>query len=202
MKNLYLLRHGMTRANEEKLYCGASDLPLSERGTAELLSKKENYRYPDITGCDVVTSGMLRTEQTLDMIYGGIEHRGSPSLRELDFGIFELKSYDELKEQNDYIAWISGDNIKNRCPGGESGEEMQKRVISELSRLLQSDRDVCIVTHGGVIAIIMGFLFPDCDKNMYEWQPGPGNGYRVSFNGENGIFYCTIPEKINCKLVN
>ena len=33
---IYLIRHGKTEANEKHLYCGSTDLPLSEAGKAEL----------------------------------------------------------------------------------------------------------------------------------------------------------------------
>ena len=39
--NLYLLRHGKTLANEKKLYCGFTDLLLSEKGIEELALLKE-----------------------------------------------------------------------------------------------------------------------------------------------------------------
>ena len=34
--SIYLIRHGKTEANEKRLYCGSTDLPLSEKGRAEL----------------------------------------------------------------------------------------------------------------------------------------------------------------------
>ena len=33
---VYLIRHGKTEANEKRLYCGSTDLPLSEKGREEL----------------------------------------------------------------------------------------------------------------------------------------------------------------------
>lgn len=33
---LYLIRHGKTEANERHLYCGSTDLPLSNAGIREL----------------------------------------------------------------------------------------------------------------------------------------------------------------------
>ena len=33
---IYLIRHGKTLANERKLYCGSTDLSLSEQGREEL----------------------------------------------------------------------------------------------------------------------------------------------------------------------
>ncbi len=35
------------------------------------------------------------------------------------------------------------------------------------------------MTHGGVIAAIMAYLFPGEGKNRYEWQPGAGGGYEI-----------------------
>ena len=39
--------------------------------------------------------------------------------------------------------------------------------------------DTCIITHGGVIASIMEYLFPKENKNRYQWQPKPGHGYVI-----------------------
>ena len=33
---IYLIRHGKTEANELHLYCGSTDLPLSQSGREEL----------------------------------------------------------------------------------------------------------------------------------------------------------------------
>ena len=66
--SIYLIRHGKTRANEEHRYCGSTDLPLSEGGRAELNAL--TYRLPE--GLRFVTSGMLRTEQTLQALFGDV----------------------------------------------------------------------------------------------------------------------------------
>jgi len=36
---LILIRHGKTEANEKHLYCGSTDIPLSDGGKAELIEK-------------------------------------------------------------------------------------------------------------------------------------------------------------------
>ena len=51
----------------------------------------------------------LRTEQTLRLIYGEAPHEIWPELLEISFGIFEGKSYDELKGLAEYEAWLAGD---------------------------------------------------------------------------------------------
>ena len=37
---MILIRHGKTEANEKHLYCGSTDLPLSEGGKSELTERK------------------------------------------------------------------------------------------------------------------------------------------------------------------
>lgn len=176
---LILLRHGKTEANEKHLYCGFRVLPLSEAGIVELRELKNIIAYPDIAGYRVVTSGMRRCDDTLSIIFGGTRHEVEPDLREMNFGRFEMRSYEEMKNDPEYIAWISCDNDANLTPGGESGKQMKARVLAALERLLDDGRDALLVVHGGVIAAIMEWLFSDECKNCYEWQPKPGRGYIV-----------------------
>ena len=168
---IYLIRHGKTEANEKHLYCGSTDLPLSDTGKAEL----QNLRY-DIKNVRFITSGMKRTIETLRIRFGDVPYEVEPRFREVDFGIFEMHSYEELKDTPEYQAWLAGDNEANIPPQGESGAQMKARVLTAFSELRE---DTCVITHGGVIAAIMEHLFPGENKNRYEWQPKPGLGYIV-----------------------
>lgn len=172
---VYLIRHGRTEANEKWLYCGSSDLPLSDGGREELRS----LRYP-IKDVRFVTSGMRRTDETLRILFGDVAFETEPRFREVDFGDFELYSYGELKDTAAYQDWLSGDNEANIPPNGESGLQMRQRVLAAFSELRE---DTAIITHGGVIAVIMEYLFPNENKTRYDWQPKPGHGYAVSEKG-------------------
>ena len=175
---LYLIRHGKTEANLRHQYCGSTDLSLSPIGQQELLSLRA--QYPDLSHCRFLTSGMRRTEETLLLLFGDVPHSIDPRLREMDFGIFELGSYETLKDTPAYHAWISGDNEANVPPGGESGERMRRRVLEALTEILAAGQDTVILTHGGVIACILAPLFPQAKKSRYQWQPQPGHGYAVT----------------------
>lgn len=174
MSIIYLIRHGRTRANERHLYCGSTDIPLSPDGAAEL----RLLRYPPIQA-QYLTSGMTRTNETLRILFGNVPYREAPEFREMDFGIFEMRGYDELKEDPAYLEWITGDNEKNVPPGGESGKEMVSRVLSAFDGLERAGKNTVLITHGGVIAAIMASRFPEEGKNRYQWQPAPGRGYRM-----------------------
>ena len=179
---VYLIRHGMTEANEKHLYCGSTDLPLSDAGRDAL----SDLRYAVSCG-KFLTSGMRRTEETLQRLFGEVPHEMDARFREVDFGDFEMKSYEELKDDAAYQAWISGENEKNVPPHGESGDAMTRRVISAFRDVLSSGEDTVIVTHGGVIAAIMQSLFPEAGKHRYAWQPKPGHGYKVTESGYEAI---------------
>ena len=170
---LILIRHGMTEANEKHLYCGSTDLPLSEAGRAALARRS----LPALADLRIVTSGLLRCEQTLEALYGDVPHKTDAAFREMDFGAFEMRSYEQMKDEPAYLEWISGENEANVCPGGESGNQMKARVLAGIERLRADGRDTILVTHGGVIAAIMANLFPNENRNLYQWQPVPGGGY-------------------------
>ena len=179
---LYLIRHGKTQANEQHLYCGSTDIGLSAKGIEEL--EKKHYILPD--DCRFITSGMKRTVQTLEILFGKRDYTADERFREIDFGVFEMKSYEQLKDCREYKEWISGDNENNIPPHGESGNMVRERVIPAVKEILESSSDTAIISHGGVIAIIMEYLFPDEGKNRYQWQPKQGCGYVVE-NGKYSI---------------
>ena len=195
MKRCMLIRHGRTEANEKWLYCGSTDLSLSDAGREELLVLRREADYPPAAGLRFATSGMRRTEETLSLLFGEGEHAALPGFREMDFGVFEMRSYEAMKEDPEYLAWITGDNTVNVCPGGESGAMMEARVL-EAWRELERGPDTLLVTHGGPIAAIMAHLFPDESKNRYEWQPKNGRGFLLERDRETGPWrYRAIPEE-------
>jgi len=169
---IYLIRHGKTLANEQHLYCGSTDLPLTEAGREEL--KEKHYAIKNVR---FLTSGMKRTNETLQILFGDVPFEVDPRFREVDFGIFEMHSYEELKCTSDYQAWLMGDNDANIPPMGESGSQMRKRVLEAFEEI---DEDTCIITHGGCVAAIMEHFFPEENKNRYQWQPRNGCGYCIS----------------------
>ena len=94
---VYLIRHGKTEANEKHLYCGSTDLPLSEGGRKEL-----SQLHYEIKNARFLTSGMKRTNETLKILFGDVPYEEDPRFREVDFGVFEMHSYEELKDNSAY----------------------------------------------------------------------------------------------------
>ena len=193
MKRIMLLRHGRTEANDRWLYCGSTDLPLSPSGREALKEKIPQAEAVELENCEVYISPMLRARETLSVLWG-IEGVEEPDLREMDFGIFEMQSYDQLKDTEDFQIWCSGDNDKNICPGGESGEQMRRRVLDAFARIVDRSGDSLLVFHGGPIAAVMEHLFPQEGKNRYQWQPKNGSGYVILLDGNHPVCYNTFLE--------
>lgn len=190
-QTVYLLRHGRTEANRRRLYCGSTDLPLSPEGMAELRRLAARGGYPPITGLRVITSGLRRTAETLLAIYGPTPFETEPGFREMDFGDFEGKSYEMLRDDGAYQAWIAGDNEKNRCPNGESGADMTRRVLAAWERVVRDGRDALLVIHGGPIAAILQSLEPERGESRYRLQPENGHGWRVTL--QTGVLLQKTP---------
>ncbi len=185
---LVLIRHGRTEANERRLYCGSTDLPLSPAGAEALRTAGAEALRRRFGGFRFLSSGMRRCDETLRILFGEVPFEVEPRFAEMDFGGFEMRAFGELKDDPAYLAWISGDNEANVAPGGESGRQMEARVFKALDELLGRGGDAVLVTHGGPIAAIMARLFPDEGKNRYEWLPKNGGGYIVEI-GDGAILW-------------
>ena len=125
MNRLVLLRHGRTEGTERHLYYGATDLPLLEDGVQNLQLAAARGVYPSPDGFTFVTSGMLRANQTLRAIYGDVPFSVIDDLREVNFGIFEMKSYEELK--NEMVYQDSQATGFGTCRRGENHSQTAKR---------------------------------------------------------------------------
>jgi len=183
MKTLYLIRHSLTGANEQHLYCGHTDISLSENGRRLAVSMASERPLPE---CDIyATSGMKRTCETLSILTGVTDFEVMPDLMEMNFGTFEMRSYEQLSGNPDYIRWIEDESGCVACPGGESRRTFSQRIQRSISDvLLRNAASMMIVCHGGVIANIMQNWFPEEDRHFYQWQPKACRGYAVTI--ENG----------------
>ena len=176
MKTVYLIRHGMTEANEKRLYCGRTDLPLSKKGREGLIRLKDTVVYPETD--TLVASGLRRSAETASILYGREPDIIMRELNEMDFGEFEMKGYEDLKGDPEYQRWITGDGSE-ACPKGESRDSFGKRAAAGYERIMASEASsAAVICHGGTIVCIMDKLFEGI-KNFYEWQPDFGRGYRL-----------------------
>lgn len=163
-----LIRHGLTTYNEEKRYLGATDLPLSMRGKAALkpIDVCWDHRL-------FLSSDLRRCMETAELLFPGISIHPLSTLREMNFGEWEGKTYADLKHDPAYCKWLD-DPASVTPPCGESTHQFERRVESALSQILSllEESNVAhavVVTHGGVIRQLLTQYAP-VKKKFFEWH--------------------------------
>ncbi len=175
-----VVRHGLTEANDKGIYIGKTDLPLSDKGVAELYTKADEFDYPPVHR--VYSSPLKRCTETAEILFPSAQVTVIDELTELDMGEFENRSVSELIDREDYKKWLKGGK-DTRPPGGESLEELTARTYRALHGIITDMMETgitqaAVVTHAGIISNMMScFGIPKFDPNRL--QPAPGEGYEI-----------------------
>ena len=182
---LYIIRHGATKSNKRHAYLGNTNEPLSNEGGEQIIFYNEAGRYPK-ENLLIFSSPMLRCLQTKDILYPDTRAILLPEWKEIDFGRFEGKNYQDLNGDPDYQRWIDSEGV-TAFPGGESRDEFVKRSMAGLEWCIECMEDykqksaVCIV-HGGTIMAIMSSL---TGGDYYDYQVKNGQGYEIELSIKN-----------------
>ncbi len=178
--NIHFIRHGEIAETKGGAYIGVTDVSLSERGREELKNYDKSYRYPYATV--VFTSPLKRCIETCEIIYPDITPITVDELSEINFGLWEGKTADELKNDETFQKWLSGDNSV-KPPQGESSADFTRRVCLMFQKIVDGlistgHTEAVIVTHGGVIMTLLAvYGFPQ--SKPFEWACDSGCGYSI-----------------------
>mgnify|MGYP001289215295 FL=1 len=175
-----LIRHGLTKYNEEHRYLGATDIPLSEKGKAQV-EKMRAVSFPE--RFLLFTSDRLRCLETANILFPNLQPLPLKQLREIDFGDWEGKTYEQLKHLDHYIEWLKNP-FQLTPPNGEPFSAFSKRVTHAFQTILaQTEKkrlnDVVIITHGGVIRQWLTTYAP-LKKNFFAWDVPIGSVITLS----------------------
>lgn len=170
---VWLLRHGETDYNAQQKYLGRTDLSLSERGRRALTRAEFS---PEV----VYVSPLRRTAETAELLFPGARQMAVPGLQEMDFGLFEGKSWREMEHLPAYRAWVDGGCL-DAPPGGESRAQFCDRICAAVQALLDGvtaagAERLVIVAHGGTqMAALERFALPR--RDYYSWNGPLGGGF-------------------------
>lgn len=192
------IRHLQTPGNEKRQYIGRTDEELSARAVAAFRQKVPQNAHQKVPQNDpqagrmyppvqyVVASPMRRCIGTARLIYPGQEVITEPLLRECDFGAYEGKTYEELKDEPAYIRWLASGGM-SPFPDGEDPAAFRRRCVEGVKQrvlwLLDKGADsAAFVVHGGTVMAALSEL-AETDRpaggaeNFYRWQVENGCGY-------------------------
>lgn len=177
---IYFYRNGLTDSNLEGKYIGHTDVELSEDGRKQIAQMKEDYDYPYVEA--VFTSPLKRCTETAKLVHPDKQAIVINDLIEYNFGEYEGRTAEELKENKLFARWLSGEKGVEP-PFGESNEAFAERIsncfIKIVDGLLKTGTTkAAIFTHGGVIMYLLSaFGIPEAE--MHEWLMPGGCGYAV-----------------------
>lgn len=179
---IHLIRHATTEGNLAGQYIGHTDLDATEDGLRQIDKLKEDYGgYPEVDA--VFSSPLKRCLQTAKRIYPDKEPIVLEGLSEYDFGEFEGKTADELKDEEAFQVWLAGTSPETPLPFGESQIAFNERICANFVQIIDGIlksgvRSTAVVTHGGVImALMTAFALPEAP--MHEWLTPNACGYTL-----------------------
>ncbi|MCI5568805.1 MAG: histidine phosphatase family protein [Candidatus Alectryocaccobium sp.] len=182
------IRHGRTAANNERRYIGKTDEGLTYDGADELLSVRDNAEEPD----EVFSSPMKRCLQTVRVIFGNIKPVIINDWTEMDFGSFEYKNYEELKDDPDYRHWVD-EGCTGYVPNGESRSTFIKRTMRGFKDFVRECQNrqikkAAAVVHGGTIMAILSGL---TGRDYFDFMCECGHGYRTELEIKDDVAVIT-----------
>lgn len=172
---LYLIRHGESQANIDRVYAGHVDTPLTERGVEQAASIR--LILEKIPFDRVYSSDLARAWDTQKNALPGAVCQTTPLLREFDVGSLAGQSFvwhkDKIAMDRDYTPY-----------GGESPEMVCARLgrFLEMLELAPCD-NVAAFTHHGVVVCMMRKILGDgfdssllhssnCSVHVFEYTDG------------------------------
>ena len=175
VKNLFLVRHGETFFNLEDRIGGDSD--LTENGKAQARALGEYFKGKKIPF--IFTSKKKRTIQTAEPITHLQEECmivPLEELNEIDSGVCECMSYEEIREKMPHIYLARKcDKYNYIYPEGEGYVSMVKRVDSGIKKALylsSNSQNIMIIGHRAVNRMILShFLYRRKEDVPYIYIP-------------------------------
>jgi len=208
MVNLYIVRHGETENNVNRIIQGWANSPLTEKGTAQAVA--DGKQLADVVFSSAWASDLKRQQETAQLILDQNRTGSVPQisidngLRELSYGKYDGRSYVELNEGIGKATGIYDYREYRKKVGNsvfadvmastdETGKAETCAVLQE--RMMDSINRICSETEtagGGNVLMVssgasMGLLMPVLDKVNGD-KVYVNNGAVVKIEYENGEY--------------
>lgn len=197
---IYFIRHSETDCNKNHLFYGKMDVPINENGKVQAALLAQHLK--NVVFDHVYASDMRRVRQTLDIVldanHQACIHRPEitydAQMREIDFGLWEGKTYQEISEQypEDVQTWAQ--DWEHSCPtGGESFKSFcTERVKNIFFNIIKDAQDkhldngtILIAAHNGVLQAMFVAMMGLSMSGMWHFQFEQDAYCRVDFEYDN-----------------
>ena len=169
MSGLLFIRHAET--DMAGTFCGHSDPPINSRGRAqiaELMARLVPETFDAIYSSDLRRA--VNTAEALNKKFV-VPVTTMPCLREIHFGEWEGLTWAEIERRDAAYARRWNEAFPDLpAPGGEAHSAFERRVLKVTDDLLRlpEDKRVALVTHGGVMRVVLQARFGFSQRHAWE----------------------------------
>jgi broad specificity phosphatase PhoE len=145
-QRVFLIRHGETEWSLSGQHTGITDISLTENGRS--LPRKLAPVLAKLTFARVYTSPLSRARETCALAGLGERAEIDNDLVEWNYGDYEGLTPKEIHAEAP--GWIL---FRDGCPGGESPEDIGRRVDAVIERVRAVERNVALFAHGHIFRV-------------------------------------------------
>jgi probable phosphoglycerate mutase len=139
---VWLLRHAETEWSRDGRHTGRTDIPLTDEGRERARALRERIAGHEFAL--VLSSPLSRARDTAEL--AGMTPQLRENLVEFDYGEYEGITTEQIRQDRpDWYLWRDG------SPGGETADDVGRRVDRVIEEALRADGDVAIFAHGHVL---------------------------------------------------
>ena len=193
---LLLARHGQTEWHRDNRYVSRTDIGIDETGREQALALAQ--RAKEESPALILSSPLKRAVLTAEPAAKacGLKPETDERLRELDFGGWEGKTFDEIRSEDPERAERFLHSAEHGFPGGEPLEDGARRILAVFEDLRRSrpGETVLVVAHNTLLRLglcaVLGVPLGDYRRRLprvvnaaiTEVRFGEDGGALYSFN--------------------
>ncbi len=195
---IFVLRHGETQYNAEKMLQGHCNSPLTAKGKAQALgvglALKEHLNGKNVR---VYSSSLGRALQTAHIVCREIGYPNSriveePRLIEFSLGDWEQRTIPSLELEHPNL--LNNSDWYLKAPESETYEAVKTRLASWLSEVPEFE-DIIVINHGLAGFVLRGILLGLTYKEVWA-QDLPQDAFFIIENGSLTRINCSTSEAL------
>lgn len=187
MRQITLIRHARTEDNIQKRFSGKIE--------SKVIMSREEIRQYILPKISVSEMGEIYSSPSQRAIFTAKAFAEditiNNEIREIDFGIFEGKTLDEIMQTHpqEFERWANS-QAEYRFPQGDNTIEFCNRAVRGFQSILaQSDSpNITLFTHGGVIQALISNLLVGDNSLFWNFKIDNCSVTRFEWDDKNAIF--------------
>ena len=186
MSKVYLLRHGRTPWNKDRIFRGRADIPLDDHGQVQACCATEVLGEREITA--IYSSPLSRAVQTAKPLSAQkkLQITEVPEFLDIDYGQWTGKSQEEVEElfTDQHNEWLVNPH-KVLFTEGESLASVRERAFPKLRELAAAadGPPIVVVSHRVALKVLVCAALELELASFWQIQMDPASLSLLEFDG-------------------